>query len=284
MKLRRSLAILALCLIPMLCFGQGKLYTKSRRLSDFPAHTTKVVLSGNPDIDAEVRKAVQARWRLSPYEFCSPGEYEAVSSNPSYYILHLNLGADRRSRESGLAYMTLSKGGNRKDKQSLDAGFDVISVPFAPLQHLGGRECIYLPALLNILQNYVEDAQTSNSKSLMGLLGDNIGLLEKNGKPILLAREELSADNSAGTAAKFPKAFRVMPAAEVDSVFAAAPDSLLVSYVVVPDNPQFGALSYQMVIDPSTHDLFYYSCHTYVMEGQKGFWPSELRYLGRKNR
>ena len=46
------LLLLCLVLLPSICLGQAKIYTKKVRLSDFPTKTTKIVLTGNDLLDS----------------------------------------------------------------------------------------------------------------------------------------------------------------------------------------------------------------------------------------
>lgn len=52
----------------------------------FGAKTTKVVLSDEGIIDAYIRDAVKKEWKISPYEFCSPQEYEKIKEDTTYFF------------------------------------------------------------------------------------------------------------------------------------------------------------------------------------------------------
>ena len=273
--MKRISLIFVLALLPLLCFGQGKVYTKSKRLSDFSSHTTKVVLSGNQTLDAALREAVYSRWRLSPYEFCT--EYD--ESDASSYYLRCEAGSSRSGFDTGVAYLALSKGGDRKNRESLDAGFDVISIPFVPERSSAGREYLYTPALIGVLQMYVEDA--IGGKTIGGLKGRNPGLFGRNSRPVRISYDDVASGVNQSVMLKYKDAFSIESSASVDEAFADGGEDYLVGFVVAPVNPQFGGVSYQMVLDPYTHELFYFSSHPYVNEGQRGFNTADIKALGR---
>ena len=57
------------------------------KLSDFATRTMKVVLSGNHFIDPVLREALNNTWSLSPFEFCSMDEFNALKNNEEYYFM-----------------------------------------------------------------------------------------------------------------------------------------------------------------------------------------------------
>ena len=67
--------------------GQAKIMTKKFRLSDFTDRVTKVVLSGNEMMDSALKMEVSERWTVSPFEFCTAGEFAALKQSDRYYFL-----------------------------------------------------------------------------------------------------------------------------------------------------------------------------------------------------
>jgi hypothetical protein len=62
------------------------------KISDFPQKVTKVVLHGNEFYDAILKEEIALRWRVSPYEFCTMEEFEALKTDSRYYFLITTLG------------------------------------------------------------------------------------------------------------------------------------------------------------------------------------------------
>ena len=160
--MKKYLLLAVMLLIPALCWSQGKIYTRKSKLEDFPTRTTRVVLSGNELMDALIKEEVASRWHVSPFEFCSVAEYEADRESRLYYFL-------RFTRDEDFTFLTISKGGNPDDENSLFAGFDVISMPVAPASFRAGEDLCFLPAYLDILQTYISLAQESERVAYRGL-------------------------------------------------------------------------------------------------------------------
>ena len=73
--------LLAFLLCTLEAFPQGKVYTRKAKLEDFPISTTKVVIDGNSFLGIALREEIALRWRISPYEHCTPQEYEQLKTN-----------------------------------------------------------------------------------------------------------------------------------------------------------------------------------------------------------
>ena len=72
---------------PLMAGAQAQITTKKVKISDFTQKVTKVVLSGNELIDIALQDEVTARWRISPYEFCTLEEFDRIKTNGDYYFL-----------------------------------------------------------------------------------------------------------------------------------------------------------------------------------------------------
>ena len=141
------LAVLLFAALPS--WGQKRIYTKGYKIQDFKSKTTKVVLGGRPSMDAAIRQEVTSLWTISPYEFCTQAQYEKQKTSPDNYFLHVEA-------VKGFIYLTLSKGGKSEDKDALNKPFTIVSVPIAGDRDKSGRECIFMPAYISMIQDYTE--------------------------------------------------------------------------------------------------------------------------------
>ena len=102
--MRKYFLTLLLALLPAALWAQGTIYTKSARLADFPQKTTKIVLSGQQLLDEVLKEEITSRWRISPYEFCTEDEFDALKGVYRYYFLHFEY-------DDEFTWMNLYKGG-----------------------------------------------------------------------------------------------------------------------------------------------------------------------------
>lgn len=249
MSTKRLKYILALAslLLPMLCSGQVSVFTKKQRIADFAAKTTKIVLTDNEAFDLCLKSEIASRWRISPYEFCSRAEYENNKSSSKYYFLH------SEKKESGLTEMTLTRGGGKGGSSNLDSRLDVVSVPV---------DIRYMSIIIDVIQNYVEDAKVSETKGLLGLKSYNGNLRKATRKKIYYANRE-------------------------DEYFT---DSLisnsapcLVAFSITPDKPSKKAKAALFIASADTHELYYYKKRKFSVEADRNFSEKEQKDLEREH-
>ena len=159
-ELGKLFLCMALLLLPLGAFCQKKVYTRSFRIQDFKTRTTKVVLDGPPSLVSALREDVTSLWSVSPYEFCTAAEYEQQKQDPSLYFL-------RPVVQKGLILLTLSKGGNDKDQNSLNNPMTIVSLPVCGENY--EDPLLYMPAFISIIQDYAEAATDSERVAYMGL-------------------------------------------------------------------------------------------------------------------
>lgn len=278
--LAKYLLAALLCFAPLLCWGEGKIFTKKARLADFSTKTTKVVLSGSSILDATLSDEIMTRWRISPFEFCTVEEFEALKGDPSYYFLRLVTAPTRAERNSGIVFLSLMKGGRTDSRETLDASFEVIRIPFAASGESTGREFIYMPAFIDIIQSFVEDSIVTEGTAYLGLGGNAGKMIFKNGTRILISEEDLCERVSERSVARRARrGIEFTSTYAVDSTFLSGAAGVLVGVVMTPMSPGKGARSYQMLISADTHELYYYSRRPYSDADQRGFRREDLRLI-----
>ena len=164
-KIVVTLFVLASCASSAL-YGQAKINTKKLKIADLPTRTTKVVLGSGDMMDSALRDEVAARWRISPYEFCTAEEYKALKEDSNYYFL-----VTARSDEQeyhGIRTLTLIKGDKPKAEDPQKRSVEVASLPISAAGFPSGREVVFLPAMLDILQDYVTKAMRSDGAGYKG--------------------------------------------------------------------------------------------------------------------
>ena len=146
--MKKLIILFAALIMPLMAGAQAQITTKKVKLEDFTQKITKIVLNGNPFYDTSLKEEIAARWRISPYEFCTLEEFDKLKGNDRYYFLMLIQGQFRKETAPGLQFLSLVKGGQGADK-GIDEMLEVVSLPFASAEYPTGRELVFLPALLS---------------------------------------------------------------------------------------------------------------------------------------
>lgn len=258
--------------------AQGNIYTKRAQIADFPTRTTKVVLSGDELLDTALREEVKSRWRISPFEFCEMEDFEAGKNRYGFYYLYIS------EDDSGLASLTLFKSGKGSSFFGKEGSVEVVSIPFCPSKLATGREFVFLPALIDIMQSYVEEAIMSEQKCLFGLSSYNGMLAKAKHKTIYVAGDDLSGSTMPKDSVyELAPGFVVTDDYTLDSLFTAGAEDALIAFCISPATHSKKARSYQLIVSANTHELYYINYHRFQKSGSRGFTPAEIRQIRKEH-
>lgn len=268
---RAALTALLLLLLTVGAAGQARINTKRVRLSDFTTLTTKVVTGGNPMLDATLQEAVSSRWTISPYEFCSPEEFATLRERSDCYLLMLN-------RADGVISLTLFKGGKENTPNHIGETFDVAELPVCSAGWLSsGREFALLPALIDILQDYVRSAMISDKVGYGGIGAISLGLGRAATKRVIFDPEDLAAIDDSILSRCLGE--DIVSTEDADSFFVEGAYNTLVGFTVAPSSPSNGDWCTKMLIDADTHELYWFSRHRISERKPAGFLARDLKRI-----
>ena len=268
--------MLAAVLMPLIAGAQAQINTKKVQIEDFTQKVTKIVLNGNPFYDASIKDEVSARWRISPYEFCTLEEFETVKNSDQYYFLMITQGQFRKELAPGIQFLTLVKGGKGSDK-GIDEMLEVVSIPFASAEYPSGRELIFLPAFLDIIQAHTLEAMENDRNAYGGLSISSEALAKSADMNIVFSEDDLSRSvTDEIIRKKFDSGMTITDEDEADQHMTDNTSGTLVSYVVAPTDPVHGSYCYKMLIDSDTYKLHYFRRHRVSRSFSVGFMPEDI--------
>ena len=277
--MKKLIILFAALIMPLMAGAQAQITTKKVKLEDFTQKITKIVLNGNPFYDTSLKEEIAARWRISPYEFCTLEEFDKLKGNDRYYFLMLIQGQFRKETAPGLQFLSLVKGGQGADK-GIDEMLEVVSLPFASAEYPTGRELVFLPALLDIIQNYTLQAMENDFNAYGGLSNTVQKFSKSSGMTIVFSEDDLnSMVSKAVTDQLFDRTMTLTDEDDADSYMLDNVSGTLVSYVVVPTEPMKGSYCYKMLIDAQTHELYYYRKHKISAKAGAGFLPEDIEKI-----
>lgn len=274
--MKKLIILFATILMPLMAGAQAQITTKKVKIEDFTQKITKVVLNGNPFYDTSLKDEITARWRISPYEFCTLEEFESLKNSDQYYFLMLTQGQFRKETAPGLQFLSLVKGGKGADKGIGDM-LEVVSLPFASAEYPSGRELIFLPAFLDIIQNQVLEAMETDFNAYGGLANTTKNMHKAGGMTIVFSEDDLnSLVSQAIIDRSFDDEMIITDEDSVDQYMLDNAPGTLVSYVAVPTEPVKGSFCYKMLIDSETHKLYYFRKHKITNKAGSGFLPEDI--------
>lgn len=233
-----------------LASAQGKIYTRKAKLADFPTRTTKVVASSSNLLELAFREEVSTRWRISPFEFCSPEEFKAQANDNSIYFLYIG-------HHDGVSHLVLYKGGKEDEKESMKKPFEVVRIPISSSGSPSGRELMLMGAFIDIMQAFIEDAMISDKAAYSGLKW-------YNGRSLRNMRVYTDPDSA-------------------DAAYMQGEPDALVGVCIAPHSPEDGSRCFKMLISADTHELYYFKSARFDSPEDAVFSEREKKKFTRRN-
>lgn len=275
--MKKLLIILAVALIPVIAGAQAQIHTKKVKISDFTEKITKVVLTGNDFYDLSLQEEVKARWRVSPYEFCTWEEFMVERNNMNYYFLLTTSSQFKKESEPGVDLLSLVKGGTGATINSM---MEVMNIPFASAENPSGREYVFLPVLLDIIQSHTLKSMEKDMNGYVGLSSYSSNMKRTGNMEIVFSEDDL---NSAFTREfmdlNFDSDIVVTDEDSADEYVIENTPNTLVSYVVAPTDGNPGSYCYKMLVNAQTHEIYYYARHKISKKYGVGFLIEDIKRI-----
>ena len=275
--MKKFTVILITLLMPLLAFAQAQIDTKRVKIGDFTQKVTKVVLTGSQFYDTCLESEISSKWHVSPYEFCSLAEFEKMKSDDNYYFLLTTKGQFKKEAEPGLTFLTLVKGGKNSEK-GIDEMLEIVAFPYASAEDPTGREISFLPAILDIIQNYALDSMEKDINAYTGLPNYTMNITKSGNMELVFAEEDLSSEVTPDVRKQlFDEDVQVLEADDADEYLTKNNDNMLVSYVVAPTSAKPGSYCYKMLLEPRTNKLYYFRKHKISKKLGPGFLAEDIK-------
>lgn len=230
-------------------------------------------------MDSALQDEIALRWRISPYEFCTYKEFENLKTSSDYYFMMITSGQFRKEDSPSIQYLTIVKGGPEAEI-GIDQMLEVVSMPVASAKFPSGRELVFLPAFLDIIQDYTLDSMEEDSKAYGGL-GVYAGKVMKNNNfNIVFSEDDLNSTVDLSVRnLYFGDNVNTAEEDEVDNLLKDNAESTLVSFTVAPFDPQPGSFCYKMLIDTQNHKLYYFKKDKITEKEEAGFSAADLKKI-----
>lgn len=276
--MKRYFIILLSILLPAICFGQGQIITKKHKIDDFTSKTTKVVISDGSFFEAMLEDAIKSYWKVSPYEFCNQEEFEKLKDDGDYYFLLSTQGQFKKENSPGIQMLTLVKGGTGNGQ--ISDMLEIVSIPVASLENPSGRELIFLPALLDIIQEYTLTSMDREWDAYIGLSNHNSNLKHIKGHGLVMATEDIDSKTLESSSwARMKKRAITDTYEQTDLYLDENAEGKVVSYIVAPTDAQTGSYCYKMLIGTDDHKLYYFRKHRITERYGIGFLEEDIKRI-----
>lgn len=275
--MKRILLLMIMTAMPLIMSAQAQIVTKDAKIEDFQEKTTKMVLTGNEFFDSALSEEIRTRWNISPYEFCTLEDFNSLKESSDYYFLLCVKSRFRKEPEPGIQMLTLIKGGEKADK-GLGKMLELVSIPLCSARYPSGREMIFLPALIDIMQEQVIHVLSSSISAYSSLSEASGNMSDARDMSIVFSEDDLSDEVTEEMLSQyFHDGIILSDETGADDLMLGNMENTLVSYTVAPFEPTAGSsFCYKMLIDAGTHELYYFKKHRITKKAGPGFLPEDL--------
>lgn len=264
-------------------FQEQKVESGREYYKDIPARMTKVVIAGdNSMTDLIFKDAVEEGWNISPFEFCDYEEFDRIKTDTNYYFLMRIDKMHREESDPSMEFVCFLKGNAKATGDNISAMPELIALPLFPKDDGSDRIYSYLPAYMNIIQNYIQkivDGRIYPSKKGSVYVSPT----EKSrGTKVLFRKDDLAYMPAMQ---EFEKMFRGKASQvtqdEIDRAMDNAEKSTIVSLVVAPSEISRRAFCYKMLITADSYELVYFRKDRLTPKKGPGFLKSDLRRISK---
>lgn len=277
--MKRLVIFIAAIMLPVLGFSQAQINTKKIKIGDFTQKITKIVLTGNMFYDSTLEDEIVARWKISPYEFCSLEEFEELKGSEDYYFLLSTKGQFKKETEPGLQFLTLVKGGANSEK-GIESMLEIVSLPFACAENPSGREIAFFPAFIDLIQDHTLKSMENDIHGYSGLGNYTMNLSVTKEMSIVFDKNDLSSEITEDVIGDyFDDSMLITNDETIDKFLNDTEINVVISYVAAPSEPKVGSYCYKMLFDNHTHTLYYFRKHRITKNVGAGFLVEDIKRI-----
>jgi hypothetical protein len=154
---------------------------------------------------------------------------------------------------------------------------EVVSLPIASAENPSGREFVFMPAFIDIIQDYTIAAMNNDINGYTGLISSTEDLKGTQNMEFVFAECDLAADvDRPFRDLNFDSDMVLSDEDEVDSIMEKGTSNKIVSLVIVPDETPNGSYCYKMLIHPESHKLYYFRKHKISKKYGPGFLQEDI--------
>jgi len=278
--MKTKLSILLL-LASVLTLNAQAPFPNRDEINQFMASKTCVVLDGNQfsTYNLFIRRAVEAYWTITPYEFINVDEFDRRQSDPAYSFITLTQTSfDRDKSNTVYNFLNLLQG---KNVRRIGEMPEICAIPLSVVDDDDEDDYSYkLGAILFFMQEHAK--MISENPSLTGrryLRYYNINTPKVKQKTVLVKEEDLSPAISAigNIRAIYPHIIEIVnEEAIIKAIAEKTPNTLILHKV---GTNKISAFCFKMLIGVDDSDMYYYHQHRIARSAPDGLLSADLKRM-----
>jgi hypothetical protein len=157
---------------------------------------------------------------------------------------------------------------------------EVVSLPYASAEYPSGRELVFLPALLDIIQAHTLKSMESDFDGYMGMSRYTKNMQNAQDMTIVFSEDDLSTEITKDIIDNyFVEGMLITDEGDADKYMTDSESNTVVSYVVAPTTAKAGSYCYKMLFDNQSHTLYYFRRHRISTGVGVGFLAEDIKRI-----
>jgi len=229
-----------------------------------------------------IKEAVNAYWKITPYEFIEVSEFNVRRLNPAYSFIVLTQTNFQKDKSNALFnFINLLQG---KNVNKLGEMPEICAIP---LSFAGEEDMEYtykLGAILSFMQNHAK--MISDDPSLTGrkyLKYYNKFIPDVSNKTILVVQEDLAPDIASLDRIKaiYSNKIEIVTEEEIVKAIENKSPETLILHKVGPVGDRNSGYCFKMLIGTDDSNMYYYNQHLIDKYNPNGLLPADLKRLAK---
>ena len=282
-NMRTLFLTFSLLFVTLLLTGQAP-FPSNDEINQFNASKTCVVLEDDPfsSYNSYIKDAVNACWKITPFEFITVKDFNVRRLNPAYSFLVLTQTNFDKDKSHGLYnFLNLLQG---KNVNKLAEMPEICAVP---LSFAGVNDLVYswkLGGIVCFMQKHAQKILEDPSLTLRKYLkyyNKNIPGIKN--KTILVEQEDLSPEISTIDRIKaiYTSKIEIVTDEEIIKAIENKTSDTVILHMVGPMGDRYSGYCFIMLIGADDSELYYYNLHMIDKANPNGLLPDDLKRFER---
>jgi hypothetical protein len=278
MMMKKALLPAVLFIVTFPVLAQAP-FPRPEEIKQFDASKTCVVLDDNQlsAYNAIIKKAVQAYWNVTPFEFITQGEFDSRRKDPKYsFIILTQTSFDNDKSKSQFNYINLLQG---KNIELIGQMPEICAVPLSSADEDDIDYGYKMGAILQFMQHHAKMISADPSltgRKYLKYYNKNIPLI--SGKIILVMKQDLAPEaDSPEKIAALNKNIKIVGEDDIVTAVRSKAANTLILHEVGPGSDRKSGYCFKMLIGTDDSEMYFYNQRKIDDDNPYGLLLSDIK-------
>ena len=281
MKIKFSVLVF---MVSMFTLSGQSPFPNKNEITQFMASKTCVVLEADAFsfYNAYIKRAVEAYWNITPYEFIDMDEFSVRQNDSTYsFIMLTQTNYEKDKANTEFNFLNLLQG---KKVDELREMPEICAIPLSFADEEDTEYGYKFGAILRFMQNHARmifENPLLTGRQYLKYYNANIPKIKQ--KTLLIKKEDLASELSTLEKIKtiYPHKVEIVSEEDIAKAITAKTPNTLILHKVGPMENKTAGLCFKMLIGVDDADMYYYHEHKLSKVNSNNLLPSDLKRMSK---